>query len=354
MTRPSGLKTVIFDAWPEQDRAAWENARISGGVFGASGALAHRSSKDLKRYSQAYGTWLAFLMERNEGHVPPSCVDQFREEEVRAFLELLATRLAPCSILSFLVSLRAVARALSKSASFPMLDLAIRHYKRTAKPASDKLSRMRNIMEVQELGRHLMAQPQRATAAMRHANQYRDGLAIAMLTVEPLRIGNFGSLQLDHSIRRLSDRYTIHIATSKNGDAIMFDLPIWLTQPIDVYLEQYRPYLLTRRGRWWSSAPSNAFWVSSNGTAMTARQLSKRMVDRTREAFGRPVNPHLFRDIVATTIATEDPEHVHMILPILSHRSLKTSEKHYNHAKSLDASRRYQDVLQDFMRPVGG
>ena len=66
------------------------------------------------------------------------------------------------------------------------------------------------------------------------------------------------------------------------------------------------------------------------------------------------LNPHLFRDIVATMIATEDPEHVHMILPILSHRSLKTSEKHYNHAKSLDASRRYQDVLQDFMRPVGG
>jgi len=151
-----------------------------------------------------------------------------------------------------------------------------------------------------------------------------------MLTAMPLRIRNLGSLQLEHGICRVGDRYSIHVPDSKNGDAIMFDLPVWLTRPIDVYLEQYRPYLLARRGRWWSSVPKGA------------------------EAFGKPVNPHLFRDIVATTIATEDPEHVGMILPMLGHRSLKTSEKHYNHAKSLDSSRRYQEVLQDFRKPLGG
>jgi integrase/recombinase XerD len=237
---------------------------------------------------------------------------------------------------------------------FPTLDRAISYYKRNAKPRSDKESRMQDIRHLRELGFRLMAQSQRGTAAMRHGNQYRDGLAIVMLTAMPLRISNLGALDLVHGIRRVGDRYSIYVPRSKNGDAIMFDLPIWLTHPIDVYLEQHRPYHLARRGRWWSSTPNCTFWVSSNGTAMTARQLSKRIVDRTREVFGKSVNPHLFRDIVATTIATEDPEHVDMILSILGHRSLKTSEKHYNHAKSLDASRRYQEALQDFRKPVGG
>jgi integrase len=350
MGRPSGLDKIGFDAWPALDRAAWHAALISGGILGGGGALAQRTQSDLRRYRQTFGTWLAFLADRTEG-LPATGVDHFREEQVRAFLQLLETRLAPCSILSFLVSLRAAVRALGPVQQFPVLDRAIRHYKRTAKPVGDKESRMQDIRELRELGLHLMAQPQRATAAMRHANQYRDGLAITMLTAMPLRISNLGSLQIDRNIRRLSDRYTVDVPKTKNGDAITFDLPPWLTDPIDRYLTQFRPYLLARRGRWWSSTPNHAFWVSSNGTAMTARQLSKRIVDRTREAFGKPINPHLVRDIVATTIATEDPEHVGMILAILGHRSLKTSEKHYNHAKSWHASLRYQEALQDFRNP---
>jgi integrase/recombinase XerD len=66
--------------------------------------------------------------------------------------------------------------------------------------------------------------------------------------------------------------------------------------------------------------------------------LTKRMV-------GVPISPHLFRDCAATTIATDDPEHVLTIAPLLGHTTLKTSEKHYNHARSLDASRRYQAVM---------
>jgi integrase len=354
MTRPSGLKKTAFDEWPEQDRGAWQAALISGGILGDSGALAQRPERDLRRYRHSYGTWLAFLADWNQGQLLASGTDHFGEAEVRAFLQLLETRLAPCSILSFLVSLRAAARALGTTVPVPLLDRAIRHYKRTAKPVGDKESRMQDIRELKELALQLMAQPQRGTAQMRHANQYRDGLAIAMLTVEPLRIGNFGSLQMDRNIRRLSDRYTVDVAETKNGDPLMFDLPLWLTEPIDVYLARFRPYLLARRGRWWTSTPESAFWVSSNGTAMTAGQISKRIVHRTQETFGKPVNPHLFRDICATTIAIEDPEHVGMILSILGHRSLKTSEKHYNHAQSWQAGLRYQEILQDFIKPSGG
>ena len=62
---------------------------------------------------------------------------------------------------------------------------------------------------------------------------------------------------------------------------------------------------------------------------------------------GVPISPHLFRDCAATTIAIDDPEHVLTIAPLLGHTTLKTSEKHYNHARSLDASRRFQAVMRE-------
>ena len=57
------------------------------------------------------------------------------------------------------------------------------------------------------------------------------------------------------------------------------------------------------------------------------------------------MNPHLFRDCAATTIATNDPEHVHVITSILGHSSLATSEHYYNHARSLQAAHSYQNLI---------
>ena len=69
------------------------------------------------------------------------------------------------------------------------------------------------------------------------------------------------------------------------------------------------------------------------------------IVGRTAAAFGQPVNPHLFRDCAATSIAIDDPEHVRIASQILGHRSTATTERYYNQAQSIDAARRYQDFL---------
>jgi integrase/recombinase XerD len=61
-------------------------------------------------------------------------------------------------------------------------------------------------------------------------------------------------------------------------------------------------------------------------------------------AFGRPINPHLFRDSAATSIAIDDPEHVRIASCLLGHSSA-TTEKYYNHACSVEASHRWQNAL---------
>jgi integrase/recombinase XerD len=75
---------------------------------------------------------------------------------------------------------------------------------------------------------------------------------------------------------------------------------------------------------------------------MTEIAIYFRIMKLTEKKFGHIVNPHLFRDSAATSIAIEDPEHVRYTMAVLGHGSLTASEKHYNQAGSLEASRRLQ------------
>jgi len=43
---------------------------------------------------------------------------------------------------------------------------------------------------------------------------------------------------------------------------------------------------------------------------MGRKSIYIRITTRTRDGFGRAINPHLFRDCAATSIAIEDPCHI--------------------------------------------
>ena len=62
------------------------------------------------------------------------------------------------------------------------------------------------------------------------------------------------------------------------------------------------------------------------------------------------INPHLFRDCAATTIAIEDPPHVRIASQLLGHRTFSTTEKYYNQARGLEASRIMQNHVLSLRR----
>jgi hypothetical protein len=67
-----------------------------------------------------------------------------------------------------------------------------------------------------------------------------------------------------------------------------------------------------------------------------------------------PINPHLFRDCAATTIATEDPGHIGIASRLLGHASIRTTDRHYRQANSINASRHYEAAraeLRTQLRP---
>ena len=81
------------------------------------------------------------------------------------------------------------------------------------------------------------------------------------------------------------------------------------------------------------------------GRPLGTSTAHENIVRVTERELGVRINPHLFRDCVATSVALYDPEHVRITAPLLGHASLRTSTRHYNQAKAAEAIRRHQANL---------
>ena len=65
----------------------------------------------------------------------------------------------------------------------------------------------------------------------------------------------------------------------------------------------------------------------------------------TKRLTGVRVPPHFFRDAAATTLARMSPEAARLIRPILAHSGFRTAERHYIHARGIEAGRDYSALV---------
>lgn len=132
-------------------------------------------------------------------------------------------------------------------------------------------------------------------------------------------------------------------------DAYASPLPLALNPYIERYLAHYRPSLMQLKGRWNGirvfRRPGDRLWISNFASAMSEGALYGHVTKLTGARFGHKLCLHLFRDVAATSIAVEAPEHAQIIPGHLGHATSATSEKHYIHARSLEATRKYQAHL---------
>jgi integrase/recombinase XerD len=222
-------------------------------------------------------------------------------------------------------------------------------------PVRDKRARMQPAGELVNLGKSLMRKAETATKkpSLTRAVWFRDGLMIAFLAHRPLRLSNLAAITLGRHLIRQSQGYRLYFSGDevKGGRPIDAAVPASLVADVDRYLDHYRPILLTRGGRQ-RPAPCDALWVSEIATPLDPNSIPNRIKKHTLAAFGKHLWVHLFRDCAATTIAIDDPKHARSIMNILGHSTLAISEKHYNQARSLEASRRYQKVIADLLRDL--
>ena len=199
--------------------------------------------------------------------------------------------------------------------------------------------------ELLDLGFNLMANAN-TQAGWQRAAQYRDGLLIAFLALVPLRRRNLAGLRLEHTLLQSPGGWLISLGASdtKTHAPLELDLPDLLVEPLRQYLRCHRHVLVQRTGRWHGDA-GDALWISKDGSPMTEMAIYDAIRSRTKAAFGKPLNPHLFRDAAATTLAISSPKHVRSAAPLLGHRTFGTTERYYIQAMGLDAHRRFIDAV---------
>ena len=133
-------------------------------------------------------------------------------------------------------------------------------------------------------------------------------------------------------------------AETKTHAPLEMPWPEALIPMLGTWLAMHRPTLAGQHGRWHQPAGA-ALWLSADGSPMTGMALYDRIIAATRAAFGQGINPHLFRDCAATSVAIDDPAQIGIASQLLGHRSQATTERYYNQAHSLEAARSMQANL---------
>jgi integrase len=177
------------------------------------------------------------------------------------------------------------------------------------------------------------------------ATLFRDGLLIGVLVLTALRRENLASIRVGKQLARRGDRLWLSYdpASMKGGERFEFAFPEVLVPFLERFLDSHRQVLLNCSKK--SLPPTDALWISQHGTHMTSSAIALQVKARTEEAFGVPINPHTFRHMAATTVATSDAGHAHEIKDLLGHLSDRPADKYYNKAKMVDAGRRHQGTI---------
>ncbi len=349
--------------WPEADRGRWHAALQPvdplDPLIVEGGERSNHADVSNRKAEKGYGRYLTFLIGQGCLDVGERPADRITQERVAAYVqELVSQDSASQTILARLQELGEVAVVFDRDRDWTFIKRMASQVRARHRPVRDKRSRVVQTDELLALGIQLMAEASSETTDHHSAILYRDGLLIALLALRPMRRKNITSLQLGRHLRRIQAGWWISFDAAEMKTRVPFEAPFpdYLVPFLHTYLELYRPLLAARCGRW-AAEVGGALWVTQDGSPMTQQSVYDRVCHHTLEWLGKLINPHLFRDCAATTIAIHDPEQVRAASALLGHGSPATTERHYQHAKSLEAHRLYtksvNELRQEQPKPLG-
>jgi integrase len=336
-----------LQAWPEEDRRLWQAACRAGELLDPepSGTRANRAIATNYKAEKGYGRWLTFLKTVDPGCLVDRPADRVTPDRVRRYIDsLICLGNSTATIIARLRELGEIARIIGPDKSWSFINALESRIRARHKPARDK----RNLRLSDELFGLGVSLIDKATAfsGVEAALLHRDGLMIALLALVPLRRRNFAGLRLDRNVVAINDVWLIMLNESETKTHAPLEIlwPNELVAPLRTYLNVHRP-LLSAINHCLGKPAGQALWVSSRGSPLTEMAMYLRICWHTQKAFGQAINPHLFRDAAATTLAIADPEHVRVAAPLLGHRTFTTTERYYQQATAYDAHRAYIEAL---------
>ena len=343
---------VPCEDWPPADQALWWAVIAEGDILDGSGPGANWAPTTKNNTRKAYGYWLHWLGTKGllskPAHHP---LDRITPERIRAYIGDMEDNAAPLTRFVYILDLLRFAQVVSPDRNWDWLKRVKNRLWARSRPSRDKTSIIRNSSDLFELGVDLMNEASGIKCRYNPFQaevQYRDGLLIALLAARPIRLKNLTAMVIGEHLIRIDNHYWMLFEAGevKNRRHIEVPIPEVLTAYIDEYLNDHRPRLLQGNG-------SDSFWISRFGNDLTCNSIRRQIKLHTEAAFGKAINPHLFRDCAATSIAIQDPEHVWITANILGHNTLATAQKYYDQSRMLEAGRHYQHsimTLRDNLR----
>jgi integrase/recombinase XerD len=331
-----------FEDWPRADQELWLAVIEVGDILEGGGSGAHWAPTTKDNTRKAYAYWLQWLSITGQLDPDSDPLDRITPERVADYIAYRQDELASLTTFVYILDLLRLAQAASERDWTWLKGVKNRLWAR-AHPERDKTSKIRHASDIFELGLDLMNEAEGVTCRYNPLAadiQYRDGLIIALLAARPVRLKNLTSIEIDRHLFKIDQTYWLVFEAQevKNRRHIEVSLPQALTEYLDRYLSQYRPRLL-------GDAISDRLWISRWATSLSSNSIRHQLKQRTGDAFGKAITPHLFRDCAATSIAIDDPEHVRVAAAVLGHHCLSTTQKYYDQSRMLTAGRHYQSTV---------
>ncbi len=344
-------RCLPVEAWPESDRVAWDTACAAGDILdGTVGPGFHWRAETREKYRKGYGRWLTYLIRADLLSPCQQPADRVVAAHVRGYIgELQSQDIGSWTLWGRLAELLAAIQAMAPGRDFGWLRGTVRFYERVTVDRRNKLRRLQPTHEILDWALRRMAHVIQDPPQRDAPGAYRDALMVAMLSCCPIRLGNLSMIEIDHHLKRTSSGYRLRFVGSETKTHHPFSAPILdaLTDQIDHYVTVVRPHLLLGQD-------SARLWITRYGDAMTPKSIHSAITRTTERAFGRSINPHLFRDCAATFVALEDPAHIGVVSPLLGHMDPRTAEAHYIQANQIAAGRRIRTSVAALRKSIAG
>ena len=190
----------------------------------------------------------------------------------------------------------------------------------------------------------ILAEELRKAPDSRSALRIQTALAIAILSVAPMRIENLRSLDLDvHFVGAFSEKapvlqIRIKAQDVKNDVDLAYPVPDEVGDLLELYMAKYQP-LLT------NGCASSLLFPSRSGAPKNANSLRRNITNRIRNDLGLHVHPHLFRHLAAHIFLGRYPGHYEEVRRVLHHRNIQTTIDSYAGLEAATALNRYDDIV---------
>jgi integrase/recombinase XerD len=327
--------------WPLADRLLWQRGFSDDHDPFAEATGAHLAKASQERCLCAWRRFLGFLTDRDPIALEVAPVARLTIERLRPFVSHLAETNAPTSVASITEALYEAARFMMPESDWTWLK-NVKSRLHAAAPARSPTGPVITSVQLLDLGQRLMDEVEaslKTSFDIHKAVQYRDGLIVALLAFVPIRPRNLIALVIGRQMVLEGERWFIIIPgeETKTGTDIEFSLPEILVPYFATYLEVVRPRIIRR-------APCASLWVSHMGGALSYVGLVK-VFQRLSSRLGIRISPHDARDAAATTWAISAPDQIGVARDLLTHSDLRTTNKHYNRARGIEASRAYRQVI---------